>query len=73
MGVPLRLIEFVIDDRGQDVIEYGLLAAIIGVAGILVMPLIENAMDAAFTSWTTGAYTDWCPKDPGGGAVCSVE
>jgi Flp pilus assembly pilin Flp len=65
----------VVDDRGQDLIEYGLLASIIGIAGILLFPTIEAKMSAAYATWTGGAYADWCPDDPIdlGGAPCSVE
>jgi Flp pilus assembly pilin Flp len=73
MKLQALLIRLVIDDRGQDLIEYGLLASIVGIAGILVVPTIAEKMDAAFESWIVGAYDDWCPDDPGGGATCSVE
>jgi len=73
MGFRARLFELAVDDRGQDLIEYGLLAAVIAIAGILLMPQIQAAMGALFTSSETGAYNTWCPKDPGGGTVCSSE
>jgi Flp pilus assembly pilin Flp len=73
MTVRTLFARLVVGNRGQDLIEYGLLAAIIGVIGILIMPTIEAKMDAAFALWNAGAYADWCPDDPGGGATCSVE
>lgn len=73
MRLHRLLVRLAVDDGGQDLIEYGLLAAIIGIAGILVLPIIEAKMDAAWDLWTGGAYDDWCPDDPGGGATCSVE
>jgi Flp pilus assembly pilin Flp len=71
MNLKALFVRLAAEDRGQDLIEYGLLAAIIGIAGILVFPTIEAKMSAAFSSWTTGAYNDWCPDDPGGGTKCS--
>ena len=62
-----------VDDRGQDLIEYALLASIIGIAGVLVFPEMVERMENAYDTWTTGAYNDWCPDDPGGGATCSEE
>jgi Flp pilus assembly pilin Flp len=73
MHIPRRIFELAVDDHGQDLVEYGLLASIIAIAGILLMPQIQAAMNALFSSTTTGAYNDWCPKDPGGGTVCSSE
>jgi Flp pilus assembly pilin Flp len=73
MRIAPRIFELAVDDRGQDLIEYGLLASVIAIAGILLIPQIEVAMSALFTSTETGAYNDWCPSDPGGGAVCSSE
>ena len=74
--LPMKLqalfFRLVVDDRGHDLIEYGLLASIIGIAGILVIPTIVTKMDAAYTAWTNGAYNDWCPPDPGGVTPCSV-
>jgi Flp pilus assembly pilin Flp len=73
MKVFAVLKQLVFDDRGQDLVEYGLLASIIAIAGYLLFPQIKTAMDAAYSSWTTGAYNQWCPDDPGGGATCSTE
>ena len=55
----------VLDDSGQDLIEYGLLASIIAIAGILVLPAIKTAMGAAFKGWGTAVNDLWAPKNPG--------
>ncbi len=52
------------EEKGQDLIEYGLLAAIIGIAGSLVLPLIGPKMAAAFQSWGVNTYNAWQPPDP---------
>jgi Flp pilus assembly pilin Flp len=55
---------FLADERGQDLVEYGMLAAIIGIAGYLVLPLIGPKMAAAFQSWGVNTYNAWQPADP---------
>jgi Flp pilus assembly pilin Flp len=52
------------DDRGQDLIEYGLLAAIIGIAGSLVLPQIGPKMANAFNLWGGQVYNAWQPPNP---------
>ena len=55
---------FLADDRGQDLVEYGLLAAIIGIAGSLILPSIGPLMDTAFRNWGTQVYSIWEPSAP---------
>ncbi len=55
---------FLADERGQDLIEYGLLASIIGLAGYLILPLIGPKMDTAYRNWGTQTYNIWVPNDP---------
>jgi Flp pilus assembly pilin Flp len=52
------------DDEGQDLVEYGLLAATIGLAGVAVFPLIQPLIPAALTTWSTGVNNIWIPPDP---------
>jgi len=60
------IVRLVIDDRGQDLVEYALLSGIVGVAGILVFPVIVDKMGTAYASWQTGAQNAWepCPPAP---------
>ena len=62
------IVRLVIDDRGQDLVEYALLSGAIGVAGILLFPVIAGQMGAAYSSWQSGAQTAWepCAPAPGG-------
>ena len=55
---------FLNDERGQDLVEYGLLAAIIAIAGALILPQIAPKMDAAFRNWGTQVYNIWEPPPP---------
>jgi Flp pilus assembly pilin Flp len=57
---------FVLDEGGQDLIEYGLLSAIIGIAGILVLPTIATTMETVYNAWNTAAQNAWEPCPPGG-------
>jgi len=54
------------DDSGQDLIEYGLLTAIIGIAGLLVLSTLSTKMGAAYTGWNTAGQNAWqpCPPQP---------
>ena len=63
------IIDFVVDDSGQDLVEYALLSGIIGIAGVLLFPSIATKMKAAYSSWELKAQTAWepCPPAP---AVC---
>ena len=65
-----RLARLIADDEGQDLIEYGLLAGLIGSVGALLFPVIVDQMSAAYTSWVSGAaaISEPCPPAP---ASCS--
>jgi Flp pilus assembly pilin Flp len=66
----IRLRRFVRDETGQDLIEYALLAGIIGISGVLLFPLITDRMGAAYEAWITAAQNAWEPCPPGA-APCS--
>jgi len=55
---------FVFAEDGQDLIEYGLLAGIIGISAVLIMPAIQTKMGSAFGSWGTGVWNAWIPGPP---------
>jgi Flp pilus assembly pilin Flp len=61
LGSSRRLLA---DDRGQDLIEYALLAAIIALAGALVLPQIGPKMGNAFSQWGNDIYNEWVPANP---------
>jgi Flp pilus assembly pilin Flp len=52
------------DDSGQDLIEYGLLTAIIGVAGLLAFSTLATTMGAAYSRWNTAGQNAWQPCAP---------
>ena len=64
MTAPLWCRRLLVEDRGQDLIEYALLASIIGIAGYLVLPLVGPKMGNAFTRWGGQVYNEWTPSVP---------
>jgi Flp pilus assembly pilin Flp len=52
------------DDQGADLIEYGLLATIIAVAGVALFPTIYSKLGSAFGTWGGQVYNAWIPNDP---------
>jgi Flp pilus assembly pilin Flp len=60
---------FVREDAGQDVVEYALLAAFIGVVGYLALSGIVTQVFNTYTSWddpSTGVPSLWEPPAPAG-------
>jgi Flp pilus assembly pilin Flp len=58
---------FIVDDRGQDLIEYALLAALIGTVGVLAWQNIVVGIGQAYLGWDTGVQKlSSCTPDPGG-------
>lgn len=57
---------FMTDDSGQDLIEYALLTAIIGVAGVLIFSTLSTTMSTAYSNWNTAGQNAWqpCPPQP---------
>jgi len=50
---------FIREDDGQDIIEYGLLAAIIAIGGLAVLPDIQTKMGNALSGWGQKSYDCW--------------
>ena len=68
-GVFERFERFVIDDGGQDLVEYALLASIFTVTGLLAIQSIQSKMNALWSNWSSMLASDspknlWIPKDP---------
>lgn len=67
------LVRFVSDESGQDIIEYALLSALIGVVGILIWQNIGIGIGNAYRGWDTGVQDiSSCTPDPlaSGGGGC---
>ena len=52
------------DEKGQDLIEYALVASMIAAAGVAVFPIIEDKLESAFSTWGNDVYEAWEPEDP---------
>ena len=53
-------------DEGQDIIEYALLTAGIGLVGIAVWPAIVNGIGASYGNFDTRTQNLWEVPDPAG-------
>ena len=60
------LARLIVDDGGQDLIEYALLTGAIGFAGALAFDLIGDAINSSYTSWDDGVNDLWEMPEPGG-------
>jgi len=56
------------DDSGQDVIEYALLGAIVGVVSVLIWKLLITTVGGVYTAADTAVQNkSACTPNPGGG------
>jgi Flp pilus assembly pilin Flp len=62
------IIRLMCEDCGQDVIEYALLAAFIGIIGIVSWQNIGVGIGAKYVGWDTGVQALSSPPDPVGGS-----
>jgi Flp pilus assembly pilin Flp len=54
------------DDTGQDVVEYALLAMLIGLGSYAGFVAIQTTIHDSYGVWDTGQQNLWVPPDPGG-------
>jgi len=53
------------DERGQDLVEYGLLVSIFALGCLVIFPDIEAGLRTAFGNWGTSAVdSSWIPDAP---------
>lgn len=60
----------VIEDGGQDIVEYALMACFFGIAGFLALQAIQTAVGTTYDVWldpTVGTPSLWDPAEPIGG------
>jgi pilus assembly protein Flp/PilA len=59
---------FIAEESGQDIVEYALLAALVGIASILTWQGVAGSVGTLYTSANTGVQNlSACTPDPGGG------
>lgn len=54
------------DSRAQDLVEYGLLTALVGLCCIAAWGLIENQLGTRYSTLNNQNQGLWIPPDPGG-------
>ena len=52
------------DESGDDLVEYALLAAAVGIAGAAALALLPGIINNVYTSWDTATQDAWEPQDP---------
>ena len=55
---------FLIDDRGQDLVEYVLLGATIALASLTAMTAFPGVINAVYVGWDNATQGLWYPADP---------
>jgi Flp pilus assembly pilin Flp len=61
------ILRFFREECGQDIVEYGLLGAFIGIVGIVAWQNIATGIGNHYTGWGTGVQNlSACTPDPGG-------
>ena len=60
------LARLIVDDEGQDLIEYALLTGAIGFAGVVAFDLLGDAIFGTYSSWDDGVNDLWVVPEPGG-------
>lgn len=54
----------ILDDGGQDLVEYALLTVFVAIVGAMTFDLVEAAIGNAYVEWDTGEQDLWEPNDP---------
>lgn len=55
---------FLLEQRGQDIIEYALLSAGISLVGIAAWQNIGDTLGDKYQGWDAGIQDRWEPDDP---------
>jgi hypothetical protein len=58
------LFRLTVDDEGQDLVEYVLLTAVVGLAIIVAINLLDDVMRITYVSWDGSMQAIWEPQDP---------
>ena len=55
---------FITEETGDDLIEYVLLASVVGTAGAVALNALPAIMNLVYASWDAGAQGLWEPANP---------
>jgi hypothetical protein len=64
MSLPALLHRLWTEDSSQDLVEYALLAAGLGLATYAGWVAVQNAIHNSYGSWDTNQQNLWEPPDP---------
>lgn len=64
MALPATLLRFLVDDMGQDLVEYALLTGFVGIAGAAAWLAIQDSLAAAYTGFDGDTQNLWEPPAP---------
>ena len=59
-----RLFALLSDEDGQDLVEYGLLALFIGLAGLAAWQAIVTGLGTSYSGYDSGVQGLWEPGNP---------
>jgi Flp pilus assembly pilin Flp len=62
MTRPLQ--RLVLDEGAEDLVEYALLAAFVGVAAAVAVAGFDNVINVVYASWDAATQALWEPTDP---------
>ena len=68
-GVVRLLKALAIETDGQDLIEYALLTAFIGLVGVIAWGAMRVSLGLAFNGFNAAVWNLWMPDDPAGGGA----
>ena len=63
-GLVTLVTAFLRDERGDDLVEYALLAGLMGLVGVLAFNAVSGKMSNAYTGWNANAQSQWVPDAP---------
>ena len=55
----------VVEEEGQDLVEYALLAALVALASAAAILAVQTRMQTTYVSWNTATQTCWQMPAPG--------
>jgi Flp pilus assembly pilin Flp len=58
--------KLIVREEGQDILEYALLTASIGLAGAATWPLVSQALGTAYSTLDSQTQNLWAPPNPAG-------
>jgi Flp pilus assembly pilin Flp len=60
------LVRLIVEDGGQDLIEYALLSTAVGLAAAAGLLVLQNAIGIGYTARNTNVNNLWQPPNPAG-------